>query len=70
MKLTLVLNTMHIYTLVVFKNTFIMNPHFLVLKWSQNYSTNVTMIATIIQYNDKTFLSNTKMVLALSQAKH
>ena len=63
-------STVHTCTLVVFKNTFLMNLNFLVLRFSQNFHINVTKIAHIVLHNIRIFLSKTKKVLTLSQAKH
>ena len=67
MELILVINTMHTCIQVVFKNTFKMYPHFLVMRFSQNLSTNVMKTAHIMPLNIKTFLYNTKKVLILSR---
>ena len=67
MNLTLVMNTMHTCIQDVFKTTFMMNPHFLVLWFSQNPSTNVMKTAHIMPLNIKTILYNTKKVLNLSR---
>ena len=56
MKQILVTNTMHTCTLVASKNTFMMNPHFLVLRFSQNFEDRIyyaTQYQDIsIQYNE------------------
>ena len=55
MKLILVINTMHTCIQVAFKNTFTINPHVLVLRFSQNPSTNVMKTAHIMPLNIKIF---------------
>ena len=46
----------HTNTLVVFKSTCMMNPHFFVVRFSQNSNTNVTKNAHIMPHNTKKFL--------------
>ena len=67
MKLILVINAMHTCIQVVFKNTFMMKPHSLVSRFSQNTSTNAMKTAHITPHNIKTFLYNIKKVLILSR---
>ena len=69
MKLNLVTNTCHISILVVFKNTFMMNLHFHVLSFSQNFSINLMKIAHVMPLNIKTFLYKTQKFLILSREK-
>ena len=66
-KLILVINTTHTCIQVVFKNTFMMKPHSLVSRFSQNTSTNARKTAHITPHNIKTFLYNIKKVLVLSR---
>ena len=70
MKQIEVTDTTHTCILVVFGNTFMMNPHFLVLRFSQNLYTNVMKIAHIMPHSTKTFLSNTMRALTLVPVKH
>ena len=56
LKHILVTNTCHTFILVVFKNTFIINLHFHVLRFSQNISTNAMKIGHIMPLKIKTFI--------------
>ena len=60
MKLILVRNIMHTSIQAVFKNSFMMNLHSLVLRFSQNQSTNVMKTAHITPLNIKIFFIQNK----------
>ena len=66
MKLILVTNIMHMCTQAISKNTYMMKPHSLVLRFSQKQSTNVMKTAHIMPHNIKTLLYNIKKVLIFS----
>ena len=67
MKKILVTNICHNCVRVDFKNTFMVNLHFHVLRFSHNLSINVMKIAHIMPLNIKTFLYNTKKILFFSR---
>ena len=54
----------------LYEHLFMINPHFLVSRSSQNLYINVTKISHIMLHNIKIFLLNTKKGLILLQAKH
>ena len=54
---------MHTYIPVVFKNTFMRNPHLVVLRSSQKLYINVTTIAHIMLHNTKITLFDIKKAL-------
>ena len=69
MKLTPGTNKMYTWKQIVFKTTFMINQHFLVLRYTLNLFINVMMTSLITLHNINVFFYTIKKALTSWQAK-